>query len=324
MDERRSLTDRLRDRIVSALHVGHLRVGERLPSIRQVAAETGEDARAVARAYRALEAEGLVEVRERSGIFAARQARIGGVLLEETAQWAARVLVDGWKRGIAFPEIPAFFQRYAAGRAPRVAFVESCQDVITAFTHDLRERLGMAAQSVRPDSLPGAGSVSESGAGRMPAEFAKADLVVTTGFHARQVAPLAGALQKPLIVATVNAEMVAAVERQIRTGALTVICADPSFGERVRIQYRQTLEPNTDLRVIPAEDARGIAALDRAQPVLLTRAARERLGDVDLPLVFPHSPTLSAASVLEFAEFLIRFNLERAEAASGVRPGSPS
>ena len=40
------LTLRLRDQLVSALHRGHLREGDRLSSIRLVATETGEDARA--------------------------------------------------------------------------------------------------------------------------------------------------------------------------------------------------------------------------------------------------------------------------------------
>lgn len=71
--------------------------------------------------------------------------------------------------------------------------------------------------------------------------------------------------------------------------------------------------------MIQADDAHGIAALDRGEPVLITRAARQRLGELDLPLVFPHSPTISANSALEIAEFLIRFNLE---AESAEQPSS--
>jgi hypothetical protein len=43
--------------------------------------------------------------------------------------------------------------------------------------------------------------------------------------------------------------------------------------------------------------------------VLLTRAARDRLGKVNLPLVFPHSPTISASSAQEIVELVIRWNL---------------
>jgi DNA-binding transcriptional regulator YhcF (GntR family) len=299
--KRIGLTDQLRDRIVGALHLGNLRAGDRLPSIRHVAAESGADARAVARAYRALEAEGLLEIRSRSGIYAAPQARVGGVLLEETAQWAARVLVEGWRRGIALAEVPQFLRRCCTARRARCAFVESCEDVIAAFTFELRDQIGLEVMSVRLPSLaPG---------DPPPTSLAGADLLVTTVFHSREVRPLAEALGRPLIVATVNGEMVSAVERRLRAGPLTLICADAEFGQRMATQYREVMGSDSRLRVILADDRRTIAGLERSVPVLLTRAARERLGRVGLPLIHPHSPTISAASAMELAEFLIRFNL---------------
>jgi hypothetical protein len=51
-----------------------------------------------------------------------------------------------------------------------------------------------------------------------------------------------------------------------------------------------------------------VAALDPDEPVLLMRAAHEQLGDVDFPLVFPHSPSLSPECERELAEILIRIN----------------
>jgi DNA-binding transcriptional regulator YhcF (GntR family) len=312
MSEKKNPADRLRDHIVSAMHLGHVRAGDRLSSIRQVAGETGADARAVARAYRTLEAEGLVEIRKRSGIYAAPQARVADGLLEETAQWAARVLVEGWKRGIAAAGLPDFFRRCCGGRRARCAFVESSGDVIAAFAHDLRDYVDVEpvwVDSLRPFQ---AGTGCDEAAA--PPALCAADLVVTTAFHLRDVRALADALPRPLIVANVNPEMVAAVERQLRRGGLTVICADPGFGERIRTQYAEVITPETPLRVILADDAARVARLDRAEPVLLTRAARQRLGDVNLPLVFPHGPTLSVSSAMLIAEFLVRFNL------AGERP----
>ena len=316
---KRDLTEWLRDRIVSGLHLGRLRAGDRLPSIRQVAAETGANARAVARAYRALEAEHLVEVRDRSGIFAAPQSRVGGVLPQETARWAARVVVDGWKRGIAVDQVAAFFARCTTLRRVRCAFVEESEDAATAFVHDLREHLGVEAETVWLRDLPRTGDPE-----RAPRALREADLVVTTAFDAREVAPLADALGKPLVAATVNLDMVAAVKRRLRGGSLTVICADPAFGRRLALQYQDLLAPPAVLRVIEADDRRSIAALDRAEPVLLTRAARQRLGKVSLPLVFPHSPTISATSAHEIVELVIRLNLEHfaqhGEERDGVGP----
>lgn len=307
---------------MSALYLGHLHAGERVPSIRQVAAETGEDPRAVARAYRILEREGLVEVRQRSGIVAVPQAHVEGGLLDEAAQWAARVLVDGWKRGIAFPLLPSFFSRCAQDPPLRCALVESSQDAITAFTHELHEDLGLEVRSVRVGTLPFDGQ--DVRAELAPRALRDADLVVTTLFHAREVGPVAAALGKPMIVATVNADLVAAVERRLRSGGLTVVCVDPGFGVRLRTQYHALITSETRLRVVTADDRRAVSALDRSQPVLLTRAAAQLLGKVGLKLVFPHTPTLSASSALEIAEFVVRFNLARAPQRSAATPRAGS
>jgi DNA-binding transcriptional regulator YhcF (GntR family) len=303
----RELTERLRGQIVSGLHLGHLRAGDRLPSIRQVAAETGEDARAVARAYRTLETEHLVEVRKRSGIYAAAQTRVDGALPQETARWAARVVVDGWKRGIAVDQAAEFFARCTLRTRVRCAFVEESEDAAGAFVHDLREHLGLAVETVWLRELRQAAAPVQGD--RLPRAFRDADLVVTTAFDAPEVAPVAEALGKPLVAATVNADLVAAVKRKLRSGSLTVICADPAFGRRFALQYQDLVVPGTTLRVIEADDRRSIAALDRSDPVLLTRAARDRLGKVNLPLVFPHSPTISASSAQEIVELVIRWNL---------------
>lgn len=267
------------------------------------------DARAVARAYRTLEAERLVEVRERSGIYAAVHPRIGGSLPEEFVGWVARVLVESFRRGIAVPEVSSFFQRCTSHKV-RCAFVESIEDVIVAFTHDLRDQLGLETEAVWVQSLPKVDS-SVLRKRSVPSELLAADLIVTTGFCARQVGPLAEALGKPLIAATGNVDMVEAVEGQLRSGELTVICADPAFGRRISQQYEELISSDTQLRVISADDHQSVAALKPNKPVLLTRAARGRLGTVTLPLVFPHSPTISGSSALEILEFLIRFNLEK-------------
>lgn len=78
--------DLLRRRVLSGIHSGHLNAGDRAPTYREVADETGLDLRAVARIYDALERKGLLEVRGRQGVFIAQQERLGGRVLEETME----------------------------------------------------------------------------------------------------------------------------------------------------------------------------------------------------------------------------------------------
>jgi DNA-binding transcriptional MocR family regulator len=73
-----SLLRRLRNYIVARTHIGHLHPGDQLPSYRTLSERWDIDHRMIARAYRALAAEGLVEVRGRAGVFLKEQEHIGG------------------------------------------------------------------------------------------------------------------------------------------------------------------------------------------------------------------------------------------------------
>jgi DNA-binding transcriptional regulator YhcF (GntR family) len=298
------LTERIRNHIIGALHIGELSTGDRLPSIRQVARSLGEDQRRVARAYRALEAEGLVEVRGRSGVYAAPQSRVGGALLEETAEWLAQVLLEGWTRRITIDRIPDLFRRYSMRVRVRCAFIDSCEDAITAFVHDLDHEFGLRVTPVWLDTLP----PMEAALERFPAPLRDADLIVTTIFSAAHARPIAERVGRPMITVRVHPRTAATVIGRLRRGTLTVICADPSFGERIRLQYADHVSRDNQIRMVLADDTQAVAKLDRSEPVLLTRAARTRLKSFRGRMLMPHSPTLSPDSALELLRFMVRAN----------------
>jgi DNA-binding transcriptional regulator YhcF (GntR family) len=313
MESETNLIDRLRDRVIGGLHRGTLRGGDRLPGVRETARETGLNARTVARMYRQLEAEGLVEVRGRSGVYVARQEQRDGEMLPETARWMTGVLVEAWRRMIKLPDFPGFIRRYTESARIRCALVESVEDAVTAYSTELREHLGLDVQTVSFDSR---GVQREEGVfdfgrdlGRLMDELRDADLIVTTSFYARPVRAAAEALDKPVVTLTAHPEFEAAIRRRLDEGRLTVVVTDPRFGERVRIAYGEG-RGDDRIRIVLADDVGAVAELDPSEPVLLTRAAHERLGEVDLTLLFPHSPSFSPASARELAEVLIRLNRE--------------
>jgi GntR family transcriptional regulator len=59
--------EQVRAQVVAHVAAGRLRPGDRLPTIRALAADLGVAAGTVARAYRELEAGGVVETRRRTG-----------------------------------------------------------------------------------------------------------------------------------------------------------------------------------------------------------------------------------------------------------------
>ena len=68
----RPLFDQLRIQIIHGIRDGRLSPGTRLPTVRELAGQIGLAVNTVARAYRELEAAGVLETRGRYGTFVAR------------------------------------------------------------------------------------------------------------------------------------------------------------------------------------------------------------------------------------------------------------
>ena len=66
------LFDQLRTQIIDGIRDGKLSPGTRLPTVRELAGQMGLAVNTVARAYRELEAAGMLETRGRFGTFVAR------------------------------------------------------------------------------------------------------------------------------------------------------------------------------------------------------------------------------------------------------------
>ena len=310
------LAELLRGRLLAAIHTGRLSAGDRLPSYREVSDETGMDLRAVARAYGLLEAEKLVEVRGRSGVFLAEQKRIGGRLLAETARWLVAVGREAWVRRLRVPELPDFVRECTASRVVRCAFVESTVDQVASIGTELREDFGFEVAPVHADRFAPLAAEEADARTRLPAELREADFIATTAFHAREMQAASAALEVPLVVIRLNAMFVREVQRTLAEQELVVVCADPLFAERLKM-FVGDQHPER-VRTVLASDRDKVASLDPSRPVLVSQAARSQLADLPLPRSFPDQPMISPESADELLELLIRLNLEETR---GPQPG---
>jgi DNA-binding transcriptional regulator YhcF (GntR family) len=89
--------EQVRSRIAALARDGELAAGTRLPTVRRLAGDLGLAVNTVARAYRELEAAGLVETRGRHGTFVTHRA--GGVPAE-AERLAARYAEQTRRLGI--------------------------------------------------------------------------------------------------------------------------------------------------------------------------------------------------------------------------------
>jgi DNA-binding transcriptional regulator YhcF (GntR family) len=273
------------------MHVGQLRGGDRLPSIRDVGRQQGRNTRTVRAAYTALELEGLVEVRGRSGVFVARQDIAGDEASEETARWLSGVLTEAWKRRIAVGSLPGMIQRFTSSRRVTCGLVDLIEDGTVALKHELEHEWGFAVRLIAPDAIERTRGV---------------DFFAVTSFYAASIHAAVEALAKPLVVLTVHPRLKEALASRIREGSLTVVAVDPQFADRIRVGY--SADDPSRVRFVAADDRKAVAGLDPQEPVLLTRAARSSLGSVDLRMIFPHSPTISPESARVLAAMLVGRN----------------
>ncbi|MDP9349129.1 MAG: ATP-binding protein [Gemmatimonadota bacterium] len=306
-DGKRSASEHLRYHILSALYLGNLRPGDRLPSVRQVTEDLGVPFRSVVQAYAALAVEGVVEKRDRSGIFVAEQEPRKGEALGETASWMANILMDAFTHQIRIPQLRRALHDWTAGLELRCACVDSIADRLVALSEDVTRYFGIDTSSVSADHLAAFGPKGSLDPDALPRAVREADFLLTTPFHATTLRQIAARLDKPLVIATVHPEISAAIRCQVQKGRVTMVCADRRFGE----QLRGCLEGayHERFRIVLAEDAAAVAELDPSEPVLLTRAAQQVLGTTDLRLLIPLSPSFSAATALHLSEILIQLNM---------------
>jgi GntR family transcriptional regulator len=113
------LYDQIAARIRLAVASGDLAEGDALPSVRQLAARLRINPATVVQAYRALEREGFVEMRQGSGTYVRsvstdrrRQTRE-----DQAARLARDLLAEAARLGIAGTEVARALQREMGARA---------------------------------------------------------------------------------------------------------------------------------------------------------------------------------------------------------------
>lgn len=303
-----ALMKEIRRQLLNQFHMGKLRPGDRLPSIREKARESGADHRTVAAVYRALEGEGLVEVRDRSGVrVGKRQAAIAE---REREGWIADVLAQGWGQGVASGALQSLLAQSTTGSGLRCLCVESNEDQMVAYCQELGELTGMEMQGVYVEEEDCTVVHKEQVKERLRDGIAAADIVVTTEYHAVAVRRMISEEAPPLVVLHINPQLANAVRARLAEGPLTVVAASQQFGKRLQLMYEDAVREPAQIRVVLADEIVGRAALDPREPVLLTRAARRRLSRyVPRRLVFPHSPTIAGETLHELAAAMVRLNL---------------
>jgi DNA-binding transcriptional regulator YhcF (GntR family) len=289
----------LRQRLLSGLHLGMLRPGGKLPTVRELARELGADPRVVLAAYQQLEKEGIVELRQRSGIYVAPVGRLTGTELAHQAEWVVDAALEGLRRGIPAPQYPRRIEQYLTRLRLRAACVECNEDQIASLSAELEADYGFEVTGV---------DVEDLASGTPPEAVRRADLVVTTPFHAGVVAEVAERAGKSWVAASLRVDVYAEIARLLPAQAVFFVVSDATYATKLRgifghvpgaSNFHALVHARDDLRRIPVD-----------APTYITAVARERLDDARLlARVMPERRALSTESAREILTFVVRANM---------------
>jgi DNA-binding FadR family transcriptional regulator len=214
------IADVLRRRILAGIHTGVLTAGDRLPSVRDVAAELRTGGRVALAAYRALAGQGLVQVRSRSGIFVRDAPAHAPEPLPEVVSWIVETTLEGLDRGVPPAELQRQLRLCLEPARVRVVCLECNHDQIHSMYRQLRADYGYDAVGLELSAVSG---------GWLPKETADADLILTTRFHVREAEQLGRRLRRPVLVSTLDPVFASTVRGLLERGRVFWICTDPRF-----------------------------------------------------------------------------------------------
>ncbi len=295
------LVDMLRGRVLRALQASTLVSGDRLPSARDLAQELDLDHRLVLSAYRALSAEGLVELRQRGGIYVATRPGSSAGVPPLPASWFAEILAQGLMREIPATELNEWLRRCTETLRLRAAIIASTTDQAAGLCRELADDFGFEPESLLADEV--------RGQVRPPLPLRRADFLVTTKAHEEWVAPLAAELRKELCVIDVRPDLVKGEWSLLFRRPVYAVVSDVSFGGMLQ-RFFADIPGSENLRILVlGRDDLGTIPDDA--PTYVTQQARAQLGSVTIRgRVLPAARTISPASARELLGFIVRSNIE--------------
>ena len=294
------IEEALRRRILRGIQAGSLRVGDRLPSARQYAAEFDVDYRVVLAAYKSLVADRLVELRPRGGVYVARPADAAATMgLAE--EWIEEVFAQGLVREIPLLELAEWLRRCVDTLRLRAAVIASTADQVAGLCRELHDDFGLETD--------GALAAELTSGGDLPAPLRRADIMVTTVAHGAPMRAIAERMGIPCVVITIRPDLIAGEWRLMLRRQAWLVVQDEGFEAIVRRFFEDTPEAkNLRIIVLGRDD---LAAIPAGAPTYVTASARAALGTRQIAgRILPASRMLGGNTARELIAFIVRRNLE--------------
>jgi hypothetical protein len=305
-DERLNILEILRSRVLRGLRGGTLEAGARLPSARELVAEFGVDHRLILGAYRELAAEGLVEVRERGGVYVSRTPVSAGAAAALPIKWFADVFADGVARDICAPDLATWLTRSIGTLRLHAIVISSTEDQAAGLARELHDDFGLDAEGFTAAQLQDSDT--------HVAALKRADLFVATRAHVALAETLASRYDRTALTIEVRPDLVVGEWAMLLKQPVWAIVATAEFGEMLR-RFFADVEgfENLNVVVFGRDDLEQIPI---GAPTYVTHRARKALGDTKLRgRVLPPARTIALDSARAIFDVIVQANIRALQAA---------
>lgn len=301
-----SLAEILRSRILRGLRGGTLASGDRMPSARDLVAEFGADHRLILAAYRELADEGLVEIRERGGVYVAHGSRRNANAPALPVHWLAQVFADGYAREIPAPDLAEWVRRGLETLRLRAAVISTTEDQVAGLARELRDDFGLIADGVVAGALSGHRDAHLT-------ILRRCDILIGTSGHIELVDAIARELDKPCLSIEVRPDLVLGEWAMLLRHPVWAVVATAEFGEMLKHFFAEVrgienltvlVHGRDDLSQIPDDAPTYVTS--RVRAVLPPTAIRGR--------ILPPARTISTESARRIFEFIVRANIRAFQA----------
>lgn len=234
--------ERVRHELLTALHVGKLAPGDRVPSVRRLAHRTGLNKKTIHRAYTHLAREGLLDLRPGRGTFITEEPIPAAELVAAVNR--SRALAGGL--GLEPRVFGAFLDVYLGEglRGLPLAVVECNREQSGLIEEELVHSLGVEVRSLLLSELGGA----------PPGLFRQCAAIVTTDCHARETIAAVGPSGPPVYRVALDPTFPRRIADEARHGRVVMVVPDRRFGPPFISLLRRIATPTSLLERLHIEE----------------------------------------------------------------------
>lgn len=260
--QRTPLFEQAREQLLTALHTGKLRPGDRLPSVRQVAHRNTINLKTAFSIYQRLRDEGYVALRTGSGAYVSEmeltdldQAYCLSIfqLIKSNLSQASQLKLDP----TLYTQLVKSFVDRSSISSKQVAVIECNEEQVNLFAGEISSRLGVHAIPLLLSQIENGGRDSSS-------LLAGVDYFVTTDYHFRQVDSLLGSYGKKILQLRLDPDFVPELVGAAGRGRVLMIVSNTSFFPAFRRHLESLGTPPAVLEHIDSVDDKDLSRVQSA------------------------------------------------------------